>query len=70
MRIPAALVARAIHKGPCAELERAYDALYGAWLPASGRTPADRLAYEAYLNDPRKLPPTEWLTEICLPLEA
>jgi AraC family transcriptional regulator len=57
-----------VHKGPYAELPNAYAFLYRAWLPASGREPADRPCFEMYLNDPRGLPPTEWLTEVCLPL--
>lgn len=56
------------HKGPYAELERAYGWLYRGWLPASGMEAADRPCYEAYLNDPRTLPPQEWLTAIYLPL--
>ena len=57
------------HKGPYAELEGAYRWLYRDWLPASGHTPANRPCFEEYLNNPRTLPPEEWLTDICLPLE-
>jgi AraC family transcriptional regulator len=57
------------HKGPYAELEGAYRWLYRDWLPASGHRPADRPCFEEYLNDCRTLPPEEWLTDICLPLE-
>ncbi|AWJ88644.1 AraC family transcriptional regulator [Azospirillum baldaniorum] len=57
-----------IHKGPYAELERPYRWLYRDWLPSSGHTPADRPCVEEYLNNPRTLPPEEWLTEIRLPL--
>lgn len=57
-----------VHKGPYAELESAYRWLYREWLPTSGETPADRPCHEEYLNDPRALPPEEWLTEIRLPL--
>lgn len=56
------------HKGPYAELERAYGWLYRSWLPASGMEAANRPCYEEYLNDPRTLPPQEWLTAIYLPL--
>jgi AraC family transcriptional regulator len=56
-------------KGPYAELERAYDWLYGAWLPGSGEEPADAPVMEEYLNDCRTLPPAEWLTEVMLPLK-
>lgn len=58
------------HKGPYAELHKAYDWLFGSWLPQSGEEPADRPCFEEYLNNPRDLPPEEWLTEICLPLVA
>jgi AraC family transcriptional regulator len=58
------------HKGPYAELERAYTWLYRTWLPESGLEAADRPCFEEYLNDPRSLPPTEWLTAIYLPLAA
>jgi AraC family transcriptional regulator len=57
------------HKGPYAELEAAYSWLYREWLPASGQEPEDRPIFEEYLNNPRELPPAEWLTDICLPLK-
>lgn len=57
-----------LHKGPYADLEQAYRHLYAVWLPASGREPADRPPFEEYLNDYRVLPPSEWLTAVCLPL--
>lgn len=59
-----------IHKGPYSELERAYSWLYCSWLPQSGLEAADRPCFEEYLNDPRQLPPAEWLTAIYLPLAA
>lgn len=58
-----------LHVGPYAELERAYAWLYRAWLPASGREPADRPCIEEYLNNPRIVPPPELRTEIWLPLQ-
>lgn len=58
----------ALHVGPYAELSRAYMWLYGSWLPQSGEEAADAPAIEEYLNDPRTLPPTEWRTEVWLPL--
>jgi AraC family transcriptional regulator len=58
------------HKGPYAELHKAYDWLFGTWLPQSAEEPADRPCFEEYLNNPRDLPPEEWLTEISLPLVA
>jgi AraC family transcriptional regulator len=70
VEIPAGPVASLLHKGPYAELESAYKYLYGVWLPGSGRAPADRPCFEEYLNDPRSLPPTEWLTRVSMPLAA
>jgi AraC family transcriptional regulator len=56
------------HKGPYAELHKAYRWLYREWLPESGEQCADRPCFEEYLNNPRTLPPEQWLTDICLPL--
>lgn len=58
------------HQGPYAELENAYRWLYKEWLPTSGEEPADRPCFEEYMNNPRELPPAEWLTDICLPLQG
>jgi AraC family transcriptional regulator len=66
--IKAGPVATLLHKGPYAELERAYDYLFCAWLPTSGREPGDQPPFEEYLNNPRELPPTEWLTRVSIPL--
>lgn len=66
--VPALRVAVLRHQGPYAELEAAYDQLYGAWLPGSGEEPADYPVMEEYLNDCRSLPPAEWLTDILLPI--
>ncbi len=56
------------HRGPYAELNKAYRWLYRDWLPRSGEQCADRPIFEEYLNNPRTLPPEQWLTDICLPL--
>jgi AraC family transcriptional regulator len=58
------------HQGPYTDLNNAYCWLYGDWLPQSGEELADRPAFDAYLNDPRTLPPAEWRTDLCLPLAA
>jgi AraC family transcriptional regulator len=68
VEIPAGRCASVIHKGPYAELERAYRFLYRDWLSRSGHLPADQPCFEEYLNDPSVLPPSEWLTRIYLPL--
>ncbi len=57
------------HEGPYADMGVAYRWLYGTWLPASGRSIRDEVMFEAYLNNPREVPPNELLTEICLPLQ-
>lgn len=57
------------HKGPYVDLPAAYQWLYGTWLPKSGRQVADAPPFEEYLNTPREVPPTELLTDICVPLQ-
>lgn len=57
------------HKGPYSDMRAAYDWLYGEWLVRSGREAADAPVFEDYLNNPREVPPTELLTDICLPLK-
>jgi AraC family transcriptional regulator len=56
------------HKGPYADMRAAYAWLYGAWLPRSGREPADGPNLEEYLNSPRDTAPTELLSDLYLPL--
>lgn len=68
--IPAMLCASVLHKGPYAELERAYRHLFRDWLPASGYEAADFSCFEEYLNDPRDTPPSELLTRVHLPLKG
>ncbi|WP_441596362.1 MULTISPECIES: AraC family transcriptional regulator [unclassified Ensifer] len=57
------------HKGPYADMPKAYQWLYGTWLPQSGREIRDSLMFEKYLNNPREVAPTELLSEIYLPLK-
>jgi len=57
------------HQGPYANMGAAYRWLYGTWLPSSGRSIRDEVMFEIYLNNPREVPPSELLTEICLPLQ-
>ena len=68
--LPPMRVASVIHKGPYAELERAYRRLYGEWLPSSGEEASDQPCFEHYINDARTTPPSELLTEIFLPLKG
>lgn len=67
---PGGRVAVLRFRGPYAELEAAYEWLYGTWLPQSGEEPADAPVREEYLNDPRQVPPPELLTDIMVPLKA
>ena len=57
------------HKGPYSQLGQAYDWLYGAWLPTSGREPRNAPPFEVYLNTPQEVAPENLLTEIYLPLQ-
>jgi AraC family transcriptional regulator len=68
VEIPPLLCASVLHKGPYAELEKPYRHLFRNWLPQSGRDPADYPCFEEYLNNPRELPASEWLTRVHLPL--
>lgn len=56
------------HKGPYADMYRAYQWLYSEWLPNSGRQLKDSVMFEEYLNNPRDVPPTELMTDIHMPL--
>jgi AraC family transcriptional regulator len=64
LSIPAGNFATLLHTGPYAELEQAYDWLFGYWLPESGYDAAHFPIFEEYLNDPRVTPPNELLTRI------
>ena len=70
VRVPAMLCASVLHKGPYAELERAYRHLFRDWLPTSGYEAADFSCFEEYMNDPRETPPSELLTRVHLPLKG
>lgn len=69
VELPPTRVAVLVFKGPYAELEPIYSWLYRDWLPNSGEEPADQPPREDYLNDPKSLPPAEWLTAIMIPLK-
>ncbi|OHV21887.1 AraC family transcriptional regulator [Rhizobium sp. RMa-01] len=56
------------HKGPYADMHKAYQWLYADWLPKSGRQLKDSVMFEEYLNNPRDVPPTELITDIHMPL--
>ncbi len=57
------------HKGPYADMHKAYQWLYGVWLPKSGREVRDTVMFEDYISNPRDTAPTDLLTDIHLPLK-
>lgn len=57
------------YRGPYAGMRAAYQWLFGPWLLASGRVPANHPVFEEYLNDPRDTVPADLLSVIYLPLE-
>ena len=64
------LYARLRYQGPYADMKGAYRWLLGTWLPQSGNEPDDAPIFEAYLNNPLRVAPSELLTDIHLPLRA
>ncbi|HXZ08995.1 MAG TPA: AraC family transcriptional regulator [Paraburkholderia sp.] len=58
------------HKGPYADMQAAYQWLYGVWLVQSGREAADAPCFEEYLNNPKETAPADLLTDIYLPLRS
>ena len=67
--LPGGLHVRTTHQGPYDRLGETYDALFGVWLPASGREPQARPCLEEYLNSPESTEPEELLTDVWIPLE-
>ena len=66
--IPGGRYAVLTHKGPYAELHKAYNWFYGIYLPANAMEAADAPPFETYLNTPRDVIPSDLLTEIWVPL--
>lgn len=64
------LYARLRYQGPYADMKGAYRWLLGVWLPQSGHEPDDAPMFEAYLDGPQQVAPTDRITEIHLPLRA
>lgn len=64
------LYARLSYTGPYADMPGAYRWLLGTWLPASGHEPDDAPILEAYLDDPRAVPPSALRTDILPPLKG
>ena len=51
------------------EYEKAWDTVFGVWLPDSGFQPADGPCYELYHNDPKEHPEHKHVVDICLPVK-
>jgi AraC family transcriptional regulator len=64
------LYARLSYRGPYADIKNAYRWLLGIWLPNSGYEADDAPVFEAYLNNPQDVAPSDLLTDIHLPLRA
>jgi AraC family transcriptional regulator len=64
------LYAKLRYKGPYADMKESYRWLLGVWLPNSGHEADDAPVFEAYLNSPMDVPPTDLMTDIHLPLKA
>ena len=64
------LYAKLRYKGPYSDMKEAYRWLLGVWLPNSGHEADDAPVFEAYLNSPMDVSPTDLLTDIHLPLQA
>ncbi|MGO9258664.1 MAG: GyrI-like domain-containing protein [Bryobacteraceae bacterium] len=57
-----------LHKGPYEGLGKAYQRIYGGWLPKSGYALRDAPAFEQYLNSPQSAKPEDLVTLIHVPL--
>jgi AraC family transcriptional regulator len=68
--IPGGEYAVATHKGPYQSLTETYACLYGDWLPASGREPADAPGFEVYHNSPLDTAPQDLVTDVYVPLRT
>ncbi|MGB7759229.1 MAG: AraC family transcriptional regulator [Bryobacteraceae bacterium] len=68
MELPGGRYAVATHRGPHEGLGKAYQRIYGAWLPKSGYELRDAPAFEQYLNSPQTARPEDLLTLIHVPV--
>lgn len=66
--IPGGEFAVVVYKGAYSGLHDAYRALYGEWLPKSGREFGGSYSMEIYRTDCHRTPPEENITEIRIPL--
>lgn len=56
-------------KGPYVHLHKAYQWLFGEWLPSASYVPTNTPVLERYINNPRDVRPSELLTDIYLQIE-
>ncbi len=66
--IPGGEYAVTTHRGPYEKMNETYRALFGQWLPNSGREPGPGPSLEFYRNSPETVKPEDLLTEIWIPL--
>jgi effector-binding domain-containing protein len=64
--LPGGQMARILHKGPCEKSAATYKKLF-AWI-AENQKRIVGPTREVYVNDPRKVPPEDILTEIYAPV--
>ncbi len=67
--VPGGDYAVTTHIGPYDTLGRTYAALFGEWLPRSGREVRHSPSFEVYLNDPDGTDPDDLLVDIYAPLQ-
>ena len=65
--MPGGKMAKIVHQGPYEDCGPAYEKLF-AWLKDNGKRVVG-LIREVYLNDPREVPPEEYLTGIYAPID-
>jgi len=58
-----------LHAGAYEGLQRTYDQIFKAWLPASGEKLREEPCFEVYLNSPDQVRPDALRTEIWLPIQ-
>jgi AraC family transcriptional regulator len=66
MDIPAGRHAVAPFDGTTADIQTAYNELYGVWLPQSGFEPADTPCFEIYHSTPDEDPEGHFVMDICM----
>lgn len=65
--LPSLRAARGTHVGPYDRLVETYGSME-RWIRSQGYEPADHM-WEAYLNDPEKVPDEELMTEVIWPIK-